>query len=124
MNDKSPALSGSLSLVMIFAVLCLTIFAALSLLTSKAELTLTNRWADSVAAYYRADSEATALAASLMSEDSGERRIDYAVPIDENRVLSVRLRIIGTDIEIQEWKPVHTGDWSPGTGYRLFEPEE
>ena len=52
-----PAVGGS-SLLVIFAVLCMTVFAVLSLSTVLAEQRLSETAAESVAAYYRADLQA------------------------------------------------------------------
>ncbi len=49
---------GSTSIIMIFAILCLTVFSALSLVTSVSEKKTAQRFADETAAYYEADSEA------------------------------------------------------------------
>ncbi len=49
---------GSSSLVLIFAVLCLTLFATLTLLCAKNEMNLTNKYSESVTQYYSADSKA------------------------------------------------------------------
>ena len=49
---------GSASIIMIFAILCLTVFSALSLVTSVSEKKTAQRFADETAAYYEADSEA------------------------------------------------------------------
>ena len=49
---------GSASLVLIFAVLCLTLFATLTLLSAKNEMNLTNKYSESVTQYYAADNKA------------------------------------------------------------------
>ncbi len=49
---------GSASLVLIFAILCLTLFATLTLLCAKNEMNLTNKYSESVTQYYAADSKA------------------------------------------------------------------
>lgn len=49
---------GSASLVLIFAVLCLTLFATLTLLSAKNEMNLTNKYSESVTQYYSSDSKA------------------------------------------------------------------
>lgn len=49
---------GSASLVLIFAVLCLTLFATLTLLSAKNEMKLTCKYEESVTQYYAADSKA------------------------------------------------------------------
>lgn len=51
---------GSASLVLIFTVLCLTLFATLTLLCAKNEMNLTNKYSESVTQYYAADSKAEA----------------------------------------------------------------
>jgi hypothetical protein len=43
---------------MIFAVICLTLLATLSLLTAKHEMTLSDKYTSSIDAYYTADSKA------------------------------------------------------------------
>lgn len=49
---------GSTSLVMIFAVLCLTVFATMSYLTAVREANLAKKYAQHTTAYYAADSRA------------------------------------------------------------------
>ena len=54
---KLPAIGGS-SLLVIFTVLCLTIFALLGLETVRASCRLTDSAAQSVSSYYIADAQA------------------------------------------------------------------
>lgn len=49
---------GSASLVLIFTILCLMLFATLTLISAKNELNLTKKYAQSVTLYYAADSRA------------------------------------------------------------------
>ena len=56
---------GSASIIMIFAILCLTVFSALSLVTSVSEKKTAQRFADETAAYYEADSEAVKIKNSI-----------------------------------------------------------
>jgi hypothetical protein len=57
---------GTVSLVMIFAVLCLTVFAMLTLSTSNAEKALADRTAAFVTGYYEADTLATKIKAEII----------------------------------------------------------
>jgi len=57
---------GTVSLVMIFAVLCLTVFAILTLSTSTAEKVMAERTASFVSGYYEADTKATKIRASIL----------------------------------------------------------
>ena len=52
---------------MIFAILCLTVFSALSLVTSVSEKKTAQRFADETAAYYEADSEAVKIKNSIQA---------------------------------------------------------
>ena len=58
---------GSASIIMIFAILCLTVFSALSLVTSASEKKTAQRFADETAAYYEADSEAVKIKNSIQA---------------------------------------------------------
>ena len=58
---------GSASIIMIFAILCLTVFSALSLVTSVSEKKTAQRFADETAEYYEADSEAVKIKNSIQA---------------------------------------------------------
>ena len=68
MNKKerfSPPAVGGVSLLVVFAVLCLTIFDLLGLATVQADRRLADASAKAVADYYAADSEAQEILARL-----------------------------------------------------------
>ena len=62
---SGPAAVGGSSLLVIFAVLCLVIFALLSLSTVRADGRLSQASADAVKAYYKADCRAEEIVARL-----------------------------------------------------------
>lgn len=62
---------GGATLIMIFAVLCLTIFAALSLATASAESATVNKFADTTSRYYEADALSLELAEELSEAYAG-----------------------------------------------------
>jgi len=67
--------NGSASIILVFAVLCMTIFALISLSTSTADSQLTDRSMSMVLGYYEADKRAELIIAELLykggiSEDS------------------------------------------------------
>lgn len=142
---------GGSSIIMIFAVLCLTVFAALTLMSSKSELNLALRYTDSIKNYYKADGEASKFTAALQSAKSinemiiiagdygasvetlttagGETYYDinYHTGIDEKQNLTVRLKAMprsseGFSLNILAWIPVYTDEWSSGTGLNLLNP--
>jgi hypothetical protein len=93
---SAPAIGGS-SLLVIFAVLCLTVFALLSLSTAQAEKRMSDASAQALTAYYAADLEAEQIFARLragenvpgVQENAG--LYSYSCPISEYQVLEVGL---------------------------------
>ena len=123
---------GSASIVMIFAVLCLTVFAVLSLLTARSELALAVRAADSVTDYYAADAHAVAIYDALAAGTDPAAGTDaeihipapghysYTVPVDENQGLFVLLAQDGDSLQIRQWYVYMTGEWNPDNSLNLF----
>ena len=66
---SAPAVGGS-SLLVIFAVLCLTVFALLSLSTVQAEKRMADAAAEAVADYYAADLKAQEVFARLRTGET------------------------------------------------------
>ena len=66
----SPPAVGGVSLLVVFAVLCLTVFALLALTTVQADKRLADASAQAVADYYAADCQAQEILARLRN---GER---------------------------------------------------
>ncbi len=127
---------GLASIVTIFVVIALTIFAALSVSTARQERELAGKFADSVTAYWAADAECAALANAFgaawagasdeadiikLAADSdaaviradGDLLISYEKPISDVSSLCVTLRL-GEAFRIEEWRMVSTDeDWTP-----------
>ena len=91
-----PAIGGS-SLLVIFAVLCLTVFALLSLSTAQAEKRMADASVQAVCAYYEADLEAQKIFARLRAGEQVDgvqtdgTRYRYSCVISENQILNVEL---------------------------------
>ena len=66
---RGGTVSGAASLVMIFCVLCMAVFAALTFVTANRERTLAELNARRAAEFYRADYDATRIAAALRGGD-------------------------------------------------------
>lgn len=103
---------GGSALMMIFAVLCLTVFAVLSLSTAKAGDRLSEGSKAAVESYYRADTEAERILAKLRSgEDVPEAERDgnvvrFRCPIDARQSLHVEAEWNGSDYRILTWQAV------------------
>jgi len=110
-----PVFGGS-SLLVIFSVLCLTVFALLSLSTVLAHSRLSDAAAEAVSAYYAADAEAEVLFARLREgelpegvEKNGEY-CSYSCPISETQRLEVELRQEGGTWTVLRWQAVSTAE--------------
>lgn len=108
---------GVSSLLVIFSVLCLTVFALLSVSTVRADQRLHENTAQAVAGYYQADCEAEEILARLRS---GEQPVEvrelngvyaYTCPISATQTLVVEVQVDGVDYNILRWQAVSTADW-------------
>lgn len=138
-----PALGGS-SLLVVFAVLALTVFALLSLSTVRADVRLGDAAAKAIQDYYAADVKAQEILARIRWEDDvpegvGEAGTDfsgleytyrYSVPISENRELQVEIQ--RSDLRepggpyfcrILRWQAVQTDEWVPDEGPGFWDGE-
>ena len=89
---------GGSSILTIFGVLMLIVFALLSLSTAKADRNLADRTWQAKEAYYKADREAEEI----------------------NQQLQVVVEISGKDYRIKQWKKVYTGDWQGDNSIEVF----
>lgn len=120
-----PALGGS-SLLVVFAVLALTVFALLSLSTVRADVRLGDATEKMVSGYYAADVKAQEILARLRNgeapveatahlEDSWTllTRYTYEVPISDTQELQVELsRSPDGTWTVLRWQSVPTGNWT------------
>ena len=128
MNEKrnvhfTPPAVGGVSLLVAFAVLCLTVFALLSLATVQADVRLADASAQAVSDYYAADCAAQEILARLRSGErpegvtfsgSGLLYAEYAVPISDTQELQVSVilkGIVNQEYIIERWQAVSSGDW-------------
>ena len=111
----SPAAVGGSSLLVIFAVLCLTVFALLSLSSVQAERRLADAATQSVVDYYEADLRAEEILARLRSGETvagieeKDGKCQFEVPISGRQTLAVTLKRQGNDWTVLRWQAV-TGE--------------
>ena len=116
-RNFSPPAVGASSLLVIFAVLCLTVFALLSIATVRADGRLAEQTRTAVTGYYTADCRAEAILARLRAGEmpDGVTRQDnvytYSCPISQNQALMVQVKMQGTSYEILRWQAGSTVNW-------------
>ncbi|MDO4530819.1 MAG: hypothetical protein Q4C06_02460 [Bacillota bacterium] len=115
-----PVVGGS-SLLVIFAVLCMTVFALLSLSTVLANGRLNQASVDAVSEYYAADAAAEEIFARLrqgempegVTEENGI--YEYRCDISENQTLQVKLQQTAAGWQVLRWQAVVDVEWEEGT---------
>lgn len=124
---------GSASIIMLFAVLCLTVLAALSLLSANSQYALAERSAEVSRAYYDAETRAAEIYELVKSGDlssvdaidhEGETFYSYTVEIDRFQAFYVVIAIENGEARIRSWKIVEAGDWTPDDFLDLWSGEE
>lgn len=125
-----PAVGGS-SLLVIFAVLCLTVFALLGLGTVQADQRLSDASAEAVYDFYAADCQAESILARLRAGELpegvtalGDDTYTYTCPISDTQVLEVEVRVSGTEYTVLRWQAVSAADWEPDTGLEVWDGED
>lgn len=120
MKDKvsiTPPVVGASSLLVIFAVLCLTIFALLSISTVQANGRLSDHAAEAVADYYKADAEAEMILAKLragekpagVSQDGN--LYTYTCTVSDTQLLAVQVVVENDNYTILRWQVISNVRW-------------
>lgn len=125
----SPPAVGGISLLVVFAVLCLTVFALLALTTVQADARLADASAQAVLDYYAADCAAQEILARLRGGErpegveilngagDGIYTARYAVPISSSQELQVEVELAeewaGYDwrYQVVRWQASPSGEW-------------
>lgn len=122
--------NGSALILMLFSVLCLTVLAALSLISANSQWNLATRRADSVTAYYAADLlsceifediKAGGTGIAEVVTDAGAIYYSYIVEIDDARNLEVLIRYENGEYQVLTWKTIQTGAWVAEEGLPVWD---
>lgn len=125
----SPPVVGGSSLLVIFAVLCLTIFALLALSGVQANQRLADTAVQAVSDYYQADCQAEQILAQLRQGDrpQGVQEQDgvytYSCPISDTQTLEVAVELDGNSYHILRWQAVSTAEWQPDDDLAVWDGE-
>ncbi|MBD5504381.1 MAG: hypothetical protein HDR09_22390 [Lachnospiraceae bacterium] len=130
MNEKerfSMPTTGGISLLVVFAVLCLTVFALMSLSKVQADKRMADASLQAVSDYYAADCEAWRILALLLEGEVPEdvTQADgiyaYSCPISETQNLKVEVSLDGKQYTILRWQTVSEREESGGEGMGLWD---
>ncbi len=141
---------GTVSIIVIFSVLCLSIFAVLSLSLALSEKKLAHKTADAYTAFWQAEYAATnqinaihALYAKTgnlaqfleeakelgaeVTIDGQTTTIATVTPVDANRQLEIQLTLNTQEqnkkLAVTRWQVVNTGPWTPDESIQIWNGE-
>jgi hypothetical protein len=117
-KEVSCTVLGGSSILTIFAVLCLIVFALLSLSTAKADSRLMEKSIEAVSSYYKADLQAEEILAQIRSGEipKSVRKEGnvyfFECSVDENQQLQVEVKVHEGNYKIMRWQKVYVGNWT------------
>lgn len=124
-HEAPPAVGGS-SLLVIFAVLCLTIFALLGLSTVQADNRMAEASYGAVQGFYEADATAEIILAKLRQgilPDNVTKDgtiYSYTCPVSETQALEVDVDITEDTYRVLRWQLVSTIEWEEDDSLDLW----
>ena len=123
---QAPMVGGS-SLLVIFAVLCLTVFALLGFSTVQADRRLEQVSVQAVEDYYAADAQAEKILAQLRSGQMPEGVqlqdgiYSFRCKISDTQEIQVEVR--AADWDVLSWQSVSTTDWTESASLQVWDGE-
>ena len=115
----SIGLQGGSSLIVIFGVLCIVVFAVLALSSSLATTRLEKSSVDATSAYYAADMMAEEKLAELR-EQGVDGIYSYTCEVSERQEICVTVKITGDNYEILSWQTKYTAPWQADNSLQLW----
>ena len=122
-HQKFPMIGGC-SLLVIFAVLCLTVFALLGFSTVQANKRLADISAQAVSDYYRADSQAEEILARLRTgeipDGVTEKNHSYSFRCIISPTQALLVEVQEENWKILRWQTISTIQWQPDESIDLL----
>lgn len=141
--NKSGIGIGSASIVLVFVVLCLTIFALISLSYAEGEKAMTDTEAAMIKGYYEADTLAERVLAEILEADATPEAVqgidvtakwerdmlaeiaEFSCPVpgfEDQKELYVRVAIYeDSSYDILEWRMRDVGEWEIDDGLPVWQ---
>ncbi|MCL2391500.1 MAG: hypothetical protein FWC66_02680 [Oscillospiraceae bacterium] len=129
---------GSASIVLVFAVLCLTVFSLITFVVASNDKTLVEREAALVSGFFEADALAEGIVAEMLISDTiptivqgidihteldfytDAQIVAFSVPVIDELAIFVRLMIYFDTYEILNWHMYNLADWTYDGGLNVW----
>jgi len=130
---------GSASIILVFVVLCLTIFAVISLVPALTDQTLVRAEVKLVQGYFEADTLAEQILAEILLVDETPENIlgidinsfwdwnlfleiaSFVIPISDTQILFVEVGIDFDDYHIFAWRMYNIKDWEADENINVWQ---
>lgn len=127
-KDERVGISGvgAGALLTVFSVLCLVVFAVLSVSTVQAQRVLSEKNAAAVEGYYRADAQSEELLARLRGGEMPEEvqregdTFRWSSPISDTQCLEVEVLLKEDTYTVLRWQAVSTVEWEQAPGGQVW----
>jgi len=129
---------GSASIVLVFAVLCLTVFSLITYVVASNDKTLVDNEAQLVIGYFQADALAEHIVAEILSSDTTPSEIQdvtihseldfytnaeiitFSAPISDTLAIFVRLSLYDDSYNILSWRTYNSAEWQYDVGLNIW----
>jgi len=127
---------GAVSIILVFTVLCLTLFSVITFSQATTDKALADAASGMTLGYYEADTLAERVLAHLRSSTpengtilgvdvtatytGGLHIVSFSIPVTKDKVLAVEAVIRAADCEILVWKMQDVDAWTPDIDHPLF----
>jgi len=129
MRNKGGIGVGSASIVLVFAVICLTVFSLITLIVASNDKALVEAEVRRMTGYYKADTQAEYILSELLaadtlpssvsgvdilsqwSEELGMETTYFFCPVSDITALYVELALRGDSFDILSWRMWNTDLW-------------
>ena len=116
MSKKNSSLGlpiGGPTLLMIFVILCINIFAVISYMSALRDYNLSEKAAEKIKQYYTADSKAEKMLSDIVNGSNKNDNLtyfEYSIPVNQDMVLKVAVEIskLTNNYDIIMWKKINT----------------
>ena len=116
----SIGLQGGSSLMVIFGVLCLVVFAVLTLSSALAGQRIEMASVNATSAYYAADCEAEEKIAELR-EKGMDGEYSFTCDVSDKQCINVTVKISGDNYEIISWQTNYTASWEADDSLNVWD---
>ena len=118
--NRGVAGVGSASVVLMFTVLCMAIFALIAHTSAENDMALAQAEAELVIGYYEADALAVRIAAELAAKSKAPEIAEFVCEISDQKELYVKLALRCGGYDVLVWRMRDTAEWQPEAGLPVW----